>query len=150
MLPHVELTRLLFAKVRDRVKRCQTYFFHNTIYGSVYKDPQRRRPLPTPELLRRSQDTRLLIVGDASMALEELVYPSGAIYFEEEERESSLRWLERLRDRFRHAAWLNPIPKELWRDVYGRDTIRRIGEVFHMEDLTLGGIKRAVAWLTRG
>jgi uncharacterized protein with von Willebrand factor type A (vWA) domain len=150
MLPHVELTRLLFAKVRDRVKRCHTYFFHNTIYGSVYKDPQRRRPLPTAELLRRSQDTRVLIVGDASMALEELVYPSGSIYFGEEEAEPSLRWLERLRDRFRHAAWLNPIPKELWRDVYGRDTIRRIGEVFHMEDLTLGGIKRAVAWLTRG
>ena len=150
MLPHVELTRLLFAKVRDRVRRCHTYFFHNTIYGSVYKDPQRRRPLPTAELLRRSQDTRVLIVGDASMAPEELVYPSGSIYFGEEEGEASLRWLERLRDRFRHAAWLNPIPKELWRDVYGRATIQKIGEVFHMEDLTLGGIKRAVAWLTRG
>jgi uncharacterized protein with von Willebrand factor type A (vWA) domain len=149
MLPHVELTRMLFAKVRDRIKRCHTYFFHNTIYGSVYKDPQRRHPLPTAELLRRSQDTRVLIVGDASMAPEELVYPSGSIYFGDEETEPSLRWLERLRDRFRHTAWLNPIPKELWPDVYGRTTIRKIGEVFHMEDLTLGGIKRAVTWLTR-
>jgi uncharacterized protein len=149
MLPHVELTRLLFAKVRDRIKRCHTYFFHNTIYGSVYKDPQRRHPLPTAELLRRSQDTRVLIVGDASMAPEELVYPSGSIYFGDEETDASLHWLERLRDRFRHTAWLNPIPKELWPDVYGRTTIKKIGEVFHMEDLTLGGIKRAVAWLTR-
>ena len=150
MLPHVQLTRLLFAKVRDRIKRCHTYFFHNTIYGAVYKDPQRRQPLATAELLKRSPDTRLLIVGDASMAPEELVYPNGSLWYGDEETESSLRWLERLRDRFRHAAWLNPIPKELWKDAYGRTTIQKIGEVFHMEDLTLGGIKRAVAWLTRG
>ncbi len=158
MLPHVDLTRLLFAKVRDRIKRCHTYFFHNTIYGSVYKDPQRRQPLRTAELLKRSQDTRLIIVGDASMAPEELVYPGGSIYFGEDfggdsggdDRESSLRWLERLHDRFRHAAWLNPIPKELWPNAYGRTTIQAIGKVFPMEDLTLGGIKRAVARLTRG
>jgi uncharacterized protein with von Willebrand factor type A (vWA) domain len=150
MLPHVDLTRLLFAKVRDRIKRCTTYFFHNTVYGAVYKDPQRRRPLATPELLKRSPDTRLLIVGDASMAPEELLYASGSLYFDDGDAESSLRWLERLRDRFRHTVWLNPIPKELWPQVYGRATIQRIGEVFPMEDLTLGGIKRAVAWLTRG
>lgn len=150
MLPHVELTRLLFAKVRDRIKRCHTYFFHNTIYGAVYKDPQRRRPLATAELLKRSPDTRLIVVGDASMAPEELVYPSGSIYFGEDDGEPSLRWLERLRDRFRHAAWLNPIPKELWPQAYGRTTIQKIGEVFPMEDLTPGGIKRAVAKLTRG
>jgi len=150
MLPHVDLTRLLFAKVRDRIKRCTTYFFHNTVYGAVYKDPQRRRPLATPELLKRSPDTRLLIVGDASMAPDELLYAGGSLYFDDGDAESSLRWLERLRDRFRHAVWLNPIPKELWPQVYGRATIQRIGEVFHMEDLTLGGIKRAVAWLTRG
>ena len=151
MLPHVELTRLLFSKLRDRIKRIHTYFFHNTIYGSVYKDPQRRQPLRTPELLKRSQDTRLIVVGDASMAPEELVYASGALYWgEEDDRESSLRWLERLRDRFRHSVWLNPIPKDLWPTAYGRTTIHEIGKVFHMEDLTLGGIKRAVGWLTRG
>jgi uncharacterized protein with von Willebrand factor type A (vWA) domain len=155
MLPHIELTRLLFAKLRDRIKRVHTYFFHNTVYGAVYKDAQRRQRLPTPELLKRSQDTRLIVVGDASMAPEELVYASGALFNwdnrgEEDDRESSLRWLERLRDRFRHSVWLNPIPKELWPNAYGRTTIHKIGEVFHMEDLTLGGIKRAVAWLTRG
>jgi uncharacterized protein with von Willebrand factor type A (vWA) domain len=88
------------------------------------------------------------------MAPEELIYPGGSLYYfgdnRDEGSETSLRWLERLRDRFRHAVWLNPIPKELWREAYGRATIQRIGEVFTMEDLTLGGIKRAVARLTRG
>lgn len=150
MLPHVHLTRLLFSKVRDRIKRLHTYFFHNTIYAAVYKDAQRRQPLPTEKLLERSPETRLLILGDASMAPEELLYAGGAISYWEPDEEPSLRWLERLRDRFRHAVWLNPIPKEIWREAYGRTTIKRIGEVFRMEDLSLGGIKRAVEWLNRG
>ncbi|HEX9941979.1 MAG TPA: hypothetical protein VGG03_08185 [Thermoanaerobaculia bacterium] len=149
MLPHIHLTRLLFAKLRDRIKRLHTYFFHNTVYGAVYKDPQRRVPLPVEKLLQRSPETRLLFLGDASMAPEELLYPGGAISYWEPDEEPSLRWLERLRDRFRHAVWLNPIPKESWPEAYGRTTIRRIGEVFRMEDLTLGGIKRAVEWLNR-
>jgi uncharacterized protein with von Willebrand factor type A (vWA) domain len=149
MLPHVALTRLLFAKVRDRFKRRDTYFFHNTIYGSVYKDPQRRIPLPLEKLLQRSPETRLLILGDASMAPEELLYPGGAITWGDEDSEPSIRRLERLRDRFRHSVWLNPIPKENWREAYGRTTMKRIAEVFRMEDLTLGGIKRAVEWLNR-
>src|SRR4029078_7571025 len=114
MLPHVALTRLLFGKVRDRFKRLDTYFFHNTIYGSIYKDPQRRVPLPTAKLLQRSPETRILILGDASMAHEELIYPGGPITWGADDAESSLRWLERLRDRFRHTVWLNPIPKEIW------------------------------------
>jgi uncharacterized protein with von Willebrand factor type A (vWA) domain len=149
MLPWVQLTRLLFAKLRSRFKRCDTYFFHNTIYGSVYKDPQRRRSLATAELLRRAPETRLLVLGDASMAPEELTYPYGAISWGSEESEPSVCWLERLRDRFRHAVWLNPIPKEEWPTTYGRATISRIGDVFRMEDLTLGGIKRAVEFLGR-
>lgn len=150
MLPHVQLTRLLFGKLRDRIKRLHTHFFHNTVYSKVYKDPQRRQPVPTPKLLQRNPETRLIIVGDASMAPEELLYPGGSISYWDDDAEPSLRWLEKLRDRFRHSIWLNPIPKENWPEAYGRTTIRRIGEVFRMEDLTLGGIKRAVEWLNRG
>jgi len=147
MLPWVDLTRLLFAKIRDRFKRADTYFFHNTIYNKVYKDAQRWDPLPVAELLKRKPETRLLIVGDASMAPEELMYGRGAIDYMAEDDEPSLAWLQRLRDRFRHSVWLNPIPKESWRGTYGNFTLHKIGEVFPMEDLTLGGIKRAVETL---
>jgi uncharacterized protein with von Willebrand factor type A (vWA) domain len=150
MLPWVPLTRLLFAKVRDRFKRADTYFFHNTIYGKVYKDARRWDPLPLRELLKRKPDTRLLFVGDASMAPEELLYGRGAIDYmaeDPQDAEPSLVSLQRLRDRFRHSVWLNPIPKESWRDAYGNLTLHKIAEVFQMEDLTLGGIKRAVELL---
>ena len=150
MLPFVELTRLLFSKVKNRFKRSDTYFFHNTVYGTVWKDPQRFVPFATRELLKRAPDTRLLFVGDAAMAPEELLFPHGAISLWSEDPEPSLLWLQRLRDRFRHAVWLNPLPKDDWPEAYGRTTIKRIGEVIHMEDLTLGGIKRAVTWLGRG
>ncbi len=147
MLPYVQLTRLLFGKVRDRFRRCSTYFFHNTVYGSVFKDARHTERLATQEILKRNPDTRLLIVGDAEMAPEELTYPRGAISFYADDAEPSLRWLERLRDRFRHSVWLNPSPKETWPHAYGRQTLHRIAEVFRMEDLTLGGLQRAVEYL---
>lgn len=151
MLPHVHLTRLLFGKVRDRIKRLTTLFFHNTIYGAVYKDARRLVKLPTEELLKRNPETRLLVLGDASMAPDELLYPRGAMYYyDADDEEPSVAWLRRLRDRFRHSVWLNPIPKESWGSAYGRFTIQKVGEVFPMEDLTLGGIKRAVERLNRG
>lgn len=144
MLPHVGLTQLLFAKVRDRFKRCDTYFFHNTVYGAVYKDFRRREPLPTDVLLQRNPETRVIILGDASMAPDELLGPRGSISWGDEDAEASIVWLRRLRDRFRHSVWLNPISREDWRTTYGSTTVKRIGEVFPMEDLTLSGIKRAV------
>ncbi len=147
MLPFVELTRLLFSKVRDRFRRSAVYFFHNTIYGAVFKDSRRTQRLMTRELLRRNPETRLIIVGDASMAPDELLVPFGASDYREEDAEPSLQWLRRLHHRFPRSVWLNPIAKEDWSEAYGRGTIAGIGEVFEMEDLTLGGIKRAVSFL---
>jgi hypothetical protein len=147
MLPWVGLTQLLFGKVQDRFRRADTYFFHNSIYGSVYKDPRRSQPLPTSELLRRKPETRLMIVGDASMAPSELTAARGAADWQADDEEPSVVWLDRLRRRFRHSVWLNPIPREDWNEAYGRFTIERVGELFPMEDLTLGGIQRAVELL---
>jgi uncharacterized protein with von Willebrand factor type A (vWA) domain len=144
MLPYVALTRLLFGKLRDRVRRLSTYFFHNTVYGAVYRDPWHREPLPVAELLRRSPDSRLLFVGDAAMAPSELLSPRGSLDLRAEDAEPSLAQLTRLRERFSRAVWLNPIPRESWREIHGNLTLARISEVFPMEDLTLGGIKRAV------
>jgi uncharacterized protein with von Willebrand factor type A (vWA) domain len=149
MTPFARLTRLLFSKVKDRFRRCDTYFFHNTIYGRIYRDPRRLEPIATGQLLGRSPETRVLVVGDAAMAPEELESPRGAIAWDAEDAEPSIVWLRRLRDRFSHTVWLNPIPKEEWPETHGFRTISRIGEVFPMEDLTLGGIQRAVDRLNR-
>jgi hypothetical protein len=45
-------------------------------------------------------------------------------------------------------VWLNPIPRERWGGNYGAFTLKKIREVFHMEDMTLGGVKGMVQKLS--
>lgn len=149
MLPHVEHTRLLFEKMQDRFQSLQTYYFHNTLYGKVYKDPRHRQVQPTLKLLQANPETRLIVVGDASMAPEELMYARGSLYFEDEEPTPSIYWLEAFQKRFAHRIWLNPIPAPYWKAPHGAWTLHQIQRFFPMEDLSLTGIKKAVDRLNR-
>ena len=149
MTPFVDLTRLLFAKLHARFEDLTTYFFHNTIYEKIWTDFRRLRAEPTEQLLQRREDVRLVIVGDATMAPEELDAYDGAISsYGIHHRLPSVYWLKRLSERFRHACWLNPIPSEHWGSTHGAYTLHRIREFFHMEDMTLGGIKGMVEFLS--
>lgn len=147
MWPFVQLTRLLFSKVKNRFNDCLTYYFHNTIYEKVYKDERRTKGYPIEELLRMNPETRIFIVGDASMAPEELFSSYGNINYGIEDKIPSIERLKTIRDRFPYSVWLNPIHRDDWRATHGAWTIKHINDVFHMEDLTLGGIKGAVDYL---
>ena len=149
MLPYVKLTQLLFSKVKDRFKDCQTYFFHNTIYNCVYKDARRLKKFPLTEFLTSSEEARLFIVGDASMAPEELVDPYGIVHYGAEDPTPSIQRLESIAKRFKYTVWLNPIVKQEWNQTYGAWTLNKIKEVFFMEELTTAGIRKAVAHLRR-
>ncbi len=149
MTPFVEITRMLFAKMHERFEDMVTLFFHNTIYEHVWRDFRRTRTLPTEQLLLRRPDTRLVILGDATMAPEELEARGGAIdNYYDFSRPPSLHWLKGLSERFPHACWLNPIPRDHWDRVHGAYTLKRIRGLFHMEDMTLGGIKGMVEHLS--
>lgn len=149
MQPFVELTRILFGKMHERFEDLETYFFHNTIYEKVWTDFRRLRSLPTEQLLQKRQDTRFVILGDATMAPEELESHGGAISsYGGRETKPSTYWLRHLSDRFAHTCWLNPIPREHWDSTYGSYTLNRIRDYFHMEDMTLGGLKDMVAFLS--
>ena len=50
-----------------------------------------------------------------------------------------------MKKRFPYIVWLNPIPQHEW-DV-GVWTLDKIRELFHMEELTLRGIKQTVDYL---
>jgi uncharacterized protein with von Willebrand factor type A (vWA) domain len=79
------------------------------------------------------------------MAPAELMAAYGSIDIHFNERKPGQEWLKELRAAFPASLWLNPIRKEHWdRESV---TIQRIGRIFHMEDLTLSGIKNAVAYL---
>lgn len=149
MTPYINLTRLLFGKMHERFDEITTYFFHNTIYEKVWVDQRRIRSLQTEKLLQRKKETRVVVVGDATMAPEELASPYGSISgFDLDDSKPSLEWLKRISDRFPHSVWLNPIPRTRWGGNHGAWTLKQIREVFHMEDLTLGGVKGMVEFLS--
>jgi hypothetical protein len=140
----------LFAAAKDYLDDVEVFYFHNAIYGEVW--PQKdgnwgKHFLPLSEILRRDQDSRVIIVGDAWMAENELheggegtneetgkrkYYPSGMDSFED------------LRRTFDHTVWINPIMEKDHDEWDNSGTISDIKRVFSMYDLTLNGIERAV------
>lgn len=145
MDPYLLLVKTVFNKIRDCFQEVQYYYFHNCIYGTVYQDPPRNRPVKWETLLNQNRSTRFVIIGDANMAPAELMASYGSIDIATTERRPGYEWLKELRAAFPVSVWLNPIRRDLWE--YESATIQHIRRVFHMEDLTLFGIKNAVAYL---
>lgn len=145
MDPYVEVVQTLFNYARSQFKDLKIYYFHNTIYSRVWGDPQRRhRPEPIDEFVRRDPETRLIMIGDASMAPYELMHTNGSIYIEQKENNASMDRLKFLGKTFRHAVWLNPQTEEEWDHTW---TVSMIRQVFPMFELTLDGLEKAVQHL---
>lgn len=145
MDPYVEVVQTLFNYARSQFKDLKIYYFHNTVYSRVWGDPQRRhRPEPIEEFVRRDPETRLIMIGDASMAPYELMHANGSIYIEQKENNASMDRLKFLGKTFRHAVWLNPQTEEEWGHTW---TVSMIRQVFPMFELTLDGLEKAVQHL---
>ncbi len=146
MDPYVETVRSLFHHAQTQFKELSIYYFHNTVRDRVWRDAQRRsHPELVDMLVRRDPETRLIVVGDASMAPEELFQVKSIVPFEDRQKMPSIDRLKQLAAAFRHAVWLNPAPDYLWDS---RISIRGIRQVFPMFPLNLTGLERAVAHLT--
>jgi hypothetical protein len=145
MEPYVELVQTLFTYSLAQFKDVKTYFFHNTIYDLLWRDPGRyRQPVAIDGFITRDPDTRLIIVGDASMAPYELMATDGSIYAFERSGRPSIDRLSFLAKTFPHAVWLNPVEKRNW--DYTR-TITVIRNIFPMFELSLDGLELAVRHL---
>ena len=147
MDPYVEIVQTLFNYARSQFKDLKIYYFHNTVYGRVWSDPQRHlKPEAIEEFTRRDPETRLIVVGDAAMAPYELMGASGSLYIGEKDSRNSEERLQFLARTFRHAAWLNPQPESTWEYTW---TIGAIGKIFPMFELTLDGLDKAVQHLMK-
>jgi uncharacterized protein with von Willebrand factor type A (vWA) domain len=135
----------LFNYSRSQFKDLKTFFFHNTVYDYVWEDPPRRyKPQRVEDFASWDPETRLVIVGDASMAPYELMATDGSIHIEERSGLPSMDRLNLLIESFPHAAWLNPTPLRLWPMTR---TIGIIANIFPMFELTLEGLDEAVTHL---
>jgi len=129
-------------------KEIKFFYFHNCIYGRIFKnqwlDP--RESIPTNEFFRLyNSDHRVLIVGDARMALSELTDIGGVIDWSAEyNAETGLTWLNRLERHFPYCVWLNPVPEYLWGSGAKFETISMVKDIFPMFELTPGGLVRAL------
>ncbi len=147
MDPYVEIVQTLFNYARSQFKDLKIYYFHNTVYGRVWSDPQRHlKPEVIEEFTRRDPETRLIIVGDAAMAPYELMGASGSLYIGERDSRNSEERLRFLVRTFRHSAWLNPQQESSWSYTW---TIGAIGKIFPMFELTLDGLDKAVQHLMK-
>lgn len=145
MDPYVDVVQTLFRYAASQFKDLKIFYFHNTIYGRVWADPQRHyKPEDLGEFVRYDPETRLIIVGDASMAPYELMHANGAIYIEAKADIPSVERLKFLARLFRHAVWLNPVEEKYWDHTW---TIGVIRKIFPMFELSLDGLEKAVRYL---
>jgi hypothetical protein len=148
MDPYAHLVGQLFtaASRNGRFARFRHFYFHNCVYDSVYEDARFYDAVPTAELLADSdREERLVVVGDAAMHPGELMEAGGSLYMYTRSRVPGIEWMRRLREHFRHTAWLNPEPEQYWHMA----TVRVLRGLYPMFPLTLGGIQDAVRSLTR-
>ena len=142
---YIPIVQTLFDYSRNQFKDLKTYFFHNTIYSILWEDPARyKKPRRIDEFARLDPQTRLIILGDASMAPYELMASDGSIHIEERSGRPSYECLDFLAKSFPHSVWLNPVPASTWH--YTR-TISVIRDIFPMFELTLDGLEEAVTLL---
>jgi hypothetical protein len=145
MEPYVETVQTLFHYAQAQFRELSIRYFHNTVGDRIWIDPQRRnRPETVESLLRRDPETRLIFVGDASMAPEELLALNGSIAIEYRQQQPSIDRLKQLAKIFRHSAWLNPLSTSFWETS---TTISQIRQIFPMFPLNLAGLEKAVAHL---
>ncbi len=145
MDPYVSVVQTLFDYTRAQFKDLKTYFFHNTIYSTLWGDaPRYKKPFRIENLIRFDSETRIIIVGDASMAPYELMAADGSIHLEERSGKRSIDCLQFLADTFSHCVWLNPISNNMWGYT---QTIMAIGNIFPMYELSIDGLEKAVTHL---
>jgi len=145
MDPYISVVQTVFDYARFQFKDLKTYFFHNTIYSTLWEDSARfRKPKPIAEFAAADSQTRLFIVGDASMAPYELMVADGSIHIEERSGTPSIECLKFLADTFSHAVWLNPMPEDMWNYT---QTVKTIGRIFPMFELSIDGLEKAVHYM---
>ena len=146
MDPYAQLMSQIFSAARRAThwRELRTYYFHNCVYGRVFKTEGFQDAVKIPDLLAEcGKHYKLVFVGDAAMAPYELLGSPG---WGEEGKVPGLAWLMAMREHFARAVWLNPDGV----GAYPHATVDAIAKVFPMFPLTLDGLGQAVGELVRG
>ncbi|EBA03560.1 hypothetical protein RB2150_03653 [Rhodobacterales bacterium HTCC2150] len=149
MDPYIRVVEELFSAAKTEFKHLEYFYFHNCLYEGVWKDNTRRwnAQTPTHEVLRTyGPDYKCIFVGDASMSPYEVAYKGGAN--EHWNEESGEVWLNRAREQWRSAVWINPMEERYWPYTQSCQMIRQIFED-RMYPMNLAGLETAMKDLGR-
>ncbi|HEY3784515.1 MAG TPA: VWA domain-containing protein [Steroidobacteraceae bacterium] len=146
---HVRVCEELFSAARSEFKHLEHFYFHNFIYGQLWRDNRRRFSVvtPTAQVLRTyGGDYRVIFVGDASMSPYEITQPGGSL--EHWNAEAGSVWMQRVAAAYPRLVWLNPESPDAWESTPSvRITRELLGD--RMFPLTIGGLEAAIAQLRR-
>ncbi len=145
---HVKVCAELFSACRTEFKHLESYYFHNCLYETVWRDNRRRHTerIPTQQVLHTyPADYKLIFVGDAAMSPYEIVYPGGAV--EHWNEEAGETWVRRMLGAWPRAVWLNPVPQARWAYTESIGIMRKLMDE-RMFPLTLAGLDAAISELS--
>jgi uncharacterized protein with von Willebrand factor type A (vWA) domain len=146
---HVKVCEELFSATRTEFKHLESFYFHNFIYESVWKDNRRRmnERLPTFEILNKyAHDYKVLFVGDATMAPYEITHAGGSV--EHWNEEPGAHWMSRFTTIYDKVAWLNPTPQETWEYSSSVALTQELVQG-QMYPLTVRGLEEAMGHLSK-
>ena len=152
MIPFMELCNELFQAVNkaNHFKDVKTYYFHNCVYSKVYKTAECEYGdwISLEEVFRLTdKDYKVIIVGDAQMAPEELFDVNGN-YRGPNDGRSGYEWNKMLSQKYKKVIWLNPrmhgamTKRYAWMEA--EDTLAQIYKMF---PLTVDGLKEGIKLL---
>jgi len=146
---HVKICEELFSATRTEFKHMASFYFHNFIYESVWKDNRRRmnERIPTFEILNKyAHDYKVVFVGDATMAPYEITHAGGSV--EHWNEEPGAAWLSRFTTLYDRLVWINPTPQETWEYSNSVGMTRELvnGRMF---PLTIRGLEESMNYLSK-
>lgn len=149
MIPYTSLLNDLFQSVHksNHYKDVKAYYFHNCIYSKLYKTPECENGdwIDTDWMFRNlDSDYKVIIVGDAAMAPEELYSDTGN-YRGPNGGLSGYEWLKLVKRHYKKVVWMNP--KMAPGYAPWREAETAVKELFPMYKLTVAGLNQAMAKL---
>lgn len=152
MIPYSSLMNELFQSVNksNHYKDVKVYYFHNCIYSKLYNTPECENGdwIDTEWMFRNlDSDYKVIIVGDAAMAPEELYSETGN-YRGPNGGLSGWDWLQLLKRHYKKVVWMNP--KMAPGRAPWREAETAVKTLFPMYMLTVRGLNEAMTTLMAG
>ncbi len=152
MYPFSQLSNSLFQAVHkaNHFKDVKTYYFHNCIYSHLYKTAECEYGdwVELDHVFRHTdKDYKVIIVGDAAMAPEELTDINGN-YRGPNKGLSGLEWCRYFKTKYNKIIWLNPkLHKGLSSQLSWMESEAVLAEEFRMYQLSVEGLKEGISYL---